>query len=472
MPGLRAIAAALLIAAPLPLASQVAPGAGVEVEPAAIQIGAVRALDEGRTAEARALAEALLVRDPHDLIALTVLSQAAFATGDFATARRAAAQLYRSDIPQQRRYEAARLAALAALNEDRLTLSGWWLRAALTQAPTPEAAAQTREDAAGVRRQNPWSTSVELSFAPSNNVNGGAQTSSFEIDGIDLPGFLTGGAISRAGQALSGWTGFVDLRTAYRLQEDRDSRTQAGLRLRYEASFLSEEARAFLDAGSEADRAFGNDDLTSALVEVRLSHDRLAAQGTVGLEAVLGAAWTQGDYAYTYARLSANRVYNLSQADALRGAVFAETRIDTSDLYDDSDRYSVQGTWFHGFAGGARIASTLGYTVTDSPNTQLAQDATLVQFTFTPAEPIGPAAMSYTIGAERTQVPDYQFFGAGIPGGRADQRYFVAVDAFFADLDYAGFAPVVTFDAATTDSNVSRFDREDFGIGLNFRSTF
>ncbi len=342
----------------------------------------------------------------------------------------------------------------------------------MTVAPTPQEAARTRADAAGVQRSNPWSTSVEISFAPSNNVNGGAQSADFEIDNIALPDFLTQGSISRAGQALSGWTGYADLRTRYRFQQNRESRTSAGVRVRYQASRLSDAARTFLDAGSEADRAFDDSDLTSALVEFSLTHDRAATNGTVGLSAVIGAAWTQGDYGYSYARISANRLYRLDENDAVRGSVFYERRIDTAQFYEDNTRYGLQASWIHGFAGGARVSSTLGYTVTESPNTQLAEESATVVLTYNPAEAIGPALLSLSLGAELTEVPDYQFFGANIPGGREDQRYFVTVDAFFPEFSYAGFAPVVTFDASTADSNVSRFDREDYGIGVNFRSTF
>lgn len=474
--GARIAAALMLALAAGPLLAQdagaVNSGTEISVDAATIQRFSVEALQARRFAEAAGFAEALLLRDPADGLALTVLMQAAFELGDFTRARTAAAALYRSDAPQQRRYDAARIAALAALNEDRLTLSQLWLRRALIVAPTPEAEAQTIEDAAGVRRSNPWSTTVEFSFSPSNNVNGGAQTPTFEIDGIALPPFLTGGTISRAGQALSGWTGYVDLRTQYRFQEARDSRTTAGLRLRFQGAMLSADARAFLDGGTEADQAFGNGDLTSALVEFRLSHDRRAGDGAVGLEAVIGSAWTEGDYGYSFARVTGSRVVAVTQADVLRGALFYEQRIDTAQDFQDSTRYGVQGTWIRAFEGGGQLSSTLSYTITDSPDTQLSNDVTTVQVAYAFAEPVGPADLTLTVGAQQTLVPDFQFFGAGIPGGREDLRVFVGVDAFLGDFSYAGFAPVLTLDAGRTDSNVSRFDRDDFGLGLNFRSTF
>ena len=212
------LATAALVAFLLPASVQAQ--ASLVLDPGGMRALAAESLRASNWSDARRLSGALLQRDPEDLVALTILAQSSFQLGDMDTAYEAAASIYRSDALDSERYQAARLAALASANQDRFTLGEIWLRRALTVAPSAEDAAQTLTDAAGLRRVNPWSTSVSLSFAPSNNVNGGAESNINVIDGFPIVGIL-----SESAQALSGWLGETDIRTTYRFRESNEYRT-------------------------------------------------------------------------------------------------------------------------------------------------------------------------------------------------------------------------------------------------------
>jgi hypothetical protein len=59
-----------------------------------------------------------------------------------------------------------------------------------------------------------------------------------------------------------------------------------------------------------------------------------------------------------------------------------------------------------------------------------------------------------------------------VPGGREDRRLSVTLAAELSDWSLAGFEPVVSLEAARTESNVTRFDSDSLGLGFSIRSSF
>ena len=124
---------------------------------------AAQALVNGDAALALQIAETVVAARPDDRSAHVVIAAAAPRLGDPAKGRRAGARAWALSRGDAQKYEAARLTALAAANEQRFTLSTFWLRRALTVAPDEAARTQTLSDARIVRQRNPWST--QLSFS-------------------------------------------------------------------------------------------------------------------------------------------------------------------------------------------------------------------------------------------------------------------------------------------------------------------
>lgn len=465
---IRTLAGGLLIGLVLGTAGQAQDNVLLSFDRDEIRILTAQSVQARDWTQARALAQALLQRDPNDIVALTALAQATFQLGDFTAAREAAARIYRSDAEPQRRYDAARLAALSASNQDRFTLAELWLRRALTVAPTEADAAQTTRDAAGVSRLNPWSTSVSLSFAPSTNVNGGSEDEINVIDGVPVVGLLSASA-----QALSGLIAQADLSTAYRLRENAQSRTLATARLYGRGVALTDDS---LDAIKEEEAETGNrikvGDFSTARLEFGISHDQVATGGAFGIDVAAGGYWSGAEYDYTYGRVAVDRSVSIGPRDALRGSVFYEQRFDAETNDPEDEVYGVQAQYLTRLGNGADASLSLAWSRRDSPFVNNESETWTLQAGYAPREQIGPARVSGTLGVQLTDF-DYYFVGfIDVPGGRSDERLFASVQATFVDYSYAGFSPLVRLNAGRTESNVSRFNLTELSLDIGIRSTF
>jgi hypothetical protein len=121
--------------------------------------------------------------------------------------------------------------------------------------------------------------------------------------------------------------------------------------------------------------------------------------------------------------------------------------------------------------GEDRLTLAVSRNLVRSDNRNQASEGWGLRASYALGEAVGPARLSFTAGASWTDFPDYSLFGP-IPGGRQDRRVFARAEAVFEDWSFAGFAPVLSLDAARTESNVSRFDTDSVGVGISLRSTF
>jgi len=451
-----------LAALALSLAATPAQSQSLQTDAAGLRELATLSLTEGNWAQARQLAEALLMRDPADPRALAVLAKAAFELRDFAVARSAAARLYRSDASQIQRYEAARLAALAAANEDRFTLSEIWLRRALIVAPSDDDVARTTQDARQIRRVNPWSTSVQLAFSPSTNINGGAESELNVIDGVPLVGVLSASA-----QALTGFVALADIKTTYRLAESRESRQTVSARIYARAPIpVGEDLQAIWDEGVEIE------DLSTARLEFSFNHDQVITDGLYGVDLYAGLYFSGAEFDHSYVRLAADRTFRFSPELSLNAAVVAEQRFAPETFERDDALLTLQGAVTRRIDGVGTASATGSWTRRFSDSINYSYDSYTLQLGFAPAERVGPAIVSGNIGITHTTYDDYAVGFILVPDGRQDTRYFGNLTATFPDYSYAGFQPQVKVNLGTTQSNISRFEIDELGVEFGLRSTF
>lgn len=433
----------------------------------------------GEPETARRIAAALLQADPNDRAALLVLAAVEPQLGRPTQGRLAGARAYAVSVSDAEKYEAARLTALAAANEGRFTLAQWWLRRALTVAPTPADAAQTMTDARGVRNLNPWSSNVALSFAPSDNATGGQSGETIDLFGLPF-------SPQPIDRALSGWSGSFDLKSRYRLFQSETSQTELTARAFGRGVFLSQDALDFLEQTTQPGQvAPSNRDFSTALAEVGLSHRALAEAGSYGLEIVVGRAWNRVDISaagqtvrtpleldYSYFRFSADRVVTFGPDTLLVFAASAEQRLDEENDNKDDDNSILgwQTTVSHDLSNADTIGFTLSYSDTLSAEVNSRSDTWALRGSYAISRPLGPAKLTFTAGVQFQEYPDFRIFD--LIRGRNDRRISVGMDAFFPDYSYAGFAPVITLSASRTDSNVPLFNKEDLSLSFTFRSTF
>ena len=454
----------LVVAALVPASADAQERVGLTL-PEAREV-ATRALLGGDPRLALDIAGAIVQAHPDDRGALLIVAAAAPRVGEAARGQRAGARAWRLSQTAPQRYEAARLTALAASEGGRLTTASFWLRLALVSAPDAAQEDRTLADARAVARRNPLQLRLSLSLAPSSNVNGGAQT-----DLSTAPG-NPAGSLSQDALALAGWRGTVGLGASYRLSETPQSRTTAGIDLQAARVWITEDTMV-------PDGAF---DTTYA--EARLRHERVVAEGLFGLaltrgqfnyrdiagDIALGTAEAVPE-AYRLTRLSADYQRALSDDASLQVSIARERLAYDAPGIGDVDR--LRGGATLGYALQSGDVVTLGFDIVDStgdnPNYTSTERGLRAGYRWD--APLGPVTVAASGGYRWADYPDYSLLFP-VTGGRRDETVFATIDLGFPQAAFAGFIPGLRIEAARTDSNVSRFDRDSLGARLTITSSF
>ena len=423
---------------------------------------AAQALVGGEPALALQIAQAILAQAPDDRAALIVVAAAAPQLGDATAGRRAGARAWAVSQSDAQKYEAARLTALAAANEERFTLATFWLRRALTVAPNAQERARTLTDARGVSRVNPWATQLSFSLVPSSNLNGGA-----EDETSSAPGNPTG-TLSEDALALAGWRASLGIGTQYRLQEAQTSRTTVGLRYQLARVRITDDTNI-------PDEAFATD-----YYNLSLRHDRVLENGTLTLRASRGlfeyrdldlSGGTTSYENYDIWRLGVDRRVALNDRTLLSLSASREWLSYLATTIGDVDRLTISGGATYRLDDGDRISGTVSVVDSDSENVNYTSQSLTLSGVYRWAEPIGPVTLAAGGGLKWSDYPQYRLLSA-VTGGRQDTMVFANADIGFPDISYAGFTPGLRIDVSRTDSNVSRFDRTTVSAGLTISSQF
>lgn len=423
---------------------------------------AAQALIAGETALALQIAEAVLAQRPDDRTALVVVAAAAPRLGDPAKGRRAGVRAWAVSQTDAQKFEAARLTALAAANEERFTLSTFWLRRALTVAPSEAASAQTLRDARAVSRRNPWSTQLSFSLVPSSNLNGGA-----EDETSTAPGNPTG-TLSEDALALAGWRASLSFGTQYRVQEAQRSRTLVG--------FQYQAARVRITEDTD----IPDESLRTDYYELSLRHDRALQNGSLSLRASRGlyeyrdldlSALTTDYESYDIWRLGIDRNVPLNDRTTLSLSAQREWLEYLSPGIGEVDRIILRTGLSYRLDSGDRISGSVSLVNSDGDSVNFTSEEMTLSGAYSWAEPFGPITLTLGGGVKWSDYPDYRLL-IPVTGGRQDTAVFANANFGFPDLSYAGFTPGLRIDATRTDSNVSRFDRTTWSAGLTIRSQF
>ena len=420
------------------------------------------ALEKGQPAVTLQIVSSLLRVNPKDSHALLLASAANRSIGEHTYGRRAAALAYRHSENKAQRLQAAQFAAEAAFAENRPTLTQIWLRRASQQAETEEQQEIIARAYRRMRVVNPWSFYANLSIRPSSNVNNGSESALQIIDGVPVVGQLSGGA-----QALSGLIGTLSLGTSYRLHATETSRTALGFRTQIQRVSLSSEAKELAPDVSSSDFSYTYAELsldhTFAVGERKGDHVRLGATA--------GALWNPDDMDYSLLRIEAERVWQLKSGQRLSfgGSV---SSYDRDGTFRDSTSVSVRGGYSQKLENGDGLGLTLAFEHADSddPNRRSESINARVRYSF--AKPWGPAKASASLTLSHADYADYSVGFIAVPGGRQDTGAYADISLFFADYDYAGFAPKLTVRAGRKSSNVSRFETRELSVRLSVQSKF
>jgi hypothetical protein len=410
---------------------------------------------------ARQIAMGLLEADEKDAYAYSVLAAAHARLNDPRLARAAIRLSYRYSDTSQARFAAARTAASIAYQQERPTVSQAWLRIAAAHSDTPEQKQVLASDYRNVRAANPLSFNIKTSLAPSDNVNNGTDNVLEVINGVPTFGLFNGSS-----RALSGTVAVFDARLRYRLAASKTTGTTATARIYTRRVDLSQSARALAPTVT-------NSDFASTFAEAGLEHRFAAGQqgNSVTVTGALGASWSGGDRSYDFTKLSAQRGIRLSPANRLSFSGTVERRFSTHSALRNVDVLTLGTQFSHKRDNGDRL--NLGLTVQDVRGAFInaAHQTASVRASYAFGEQVGPVRITTGVTFGYTDYATYLLVNP-VAGGRQDRSIYGDVSFFFADYDFAGFAPTLQLRTGTRTSNVNRFEIGETTVSLGIQSKF
>ncbi|MPL82862.1 hypothetical protein SDC9_28811 [bioreactor metagenome] len=429
-------------------------GAGIEVAPEGLYEIARAALVHGRPAVAREAALALLARNPRDLRAELLLSQAERDLGNFAAARAAAKRVWAGAGDGAQRYAAALARAQAEASDGRRTIAQYWLRRAVQEAPNDAARRRAIQDFRYVRARNPLSFRLDFGVAPSSNVNGGSSSDTLWLYGI--PFTLPGSA-----QALSGLEYRLSANLEYTVSESPAQRTVLGVNIGGRSYQLSSSSERKAPGVKGSDFAF-------FATEAYLTQRRRAAGGgewdgrlTAGHNVYSGAPLSD------YLRVEGGRSWAIAPGRQLRLGTSFERQWRRDDDRNSAtlsglDTQLTQRFRFGELMVGAEIEQV------QSPSSQVDHDRAALSLGYQLAKPVAGVSLGLSAGLDWRDYAHSPY----ATDGRRDTELSLGVQGVLSQAGYMGFAPELGLRYVHTNSNVSLYESDEIGVTLRLRSAF
>ncbi|WP_298257024.1 surface lipoprotein assembly modifier [uncultured Litoreibacter sp.] len=414
-------------------------------------------VSQGQPVPARAIALALLKRDPNDIKALLVLSRAERLMGNLKDAKRAGKRAWKTADSSGHKFTAAMLTAQAVSSMDNKLSAQIWLRRAAQVAPNEKLKASAVRDLRFVRGSSPVSLNFDISVAPSSNINNGSKSEFIEIAG--LPFALSGDA-----QALSGIEYAFGSTFSYKLPTQNDWNLTAGLSLSSRFYTLSSSAKALAPDVSGSDYAF--QEVTASLVASKQDRDR---KGATSLHVKAGHNWYGGSSLSQFVELGASRQLRVGKRSSLGFNLGLQRQWRQDSDLRSSDVTNLSVTWAHALNGGGAIWVTGYASDTASESAAIAHGNYGATIRYTPAKPLfADTNLELAMGYSEKEFDRAQFPFSR----REDKTVDASIKVIFNDLNYMGFAPTAELNAKQTSSTLDQFSLEDIGVKLGLRSTF
>jgi hypothetical protein len=413
---------------------------------------------QGEREAAATIAAALLERDPTDASAWVVIARIRRAAGDTEGALEAARRANANADTDDERYAAAVELAAGNFRLDRGMTAQFWLRRAAQVAPTEELREAAIRNFRTVRAQTPWSWSLGFSVVPSSNVNNGSRAETIDIAG--LPFVLSGDA-----RALSGLEATLTGSVTYRFEGFAGQPAQIYGGFAVQRVALSDEAKDLAPEADARDYAFDAVELGYSQVISSWSED-VVLRG----EALIGRNWYGEEPLSNYVRGGVSTRWAIGERSlaTVSASLERQVRFDESDRSAWVTRFDVRRIWqvndrgdIFGIGGGLRRAQ--------SDSIEIDNDAALFSMDYTWDKPVlGPATLGLGLDLEYRDYEESPFSA----NGRQDRRAALRATLGAPGWNFYGFGPTVTFEASRTDSNVSLYDVEDFGVRVGITSVF
>lgn len=411
----------------------------------------IAALEANRPAEALMLAEGVLLGAPDDLLALYIKARALHALGQRDDAVDAARRVWAESDGATERYFAAVLMGQMQSSAGSHTVSQFWLRRAAQLAPEDELKTAAMRDFRQVRRRNPWRMSLDVSAAPSDNLNN-APTKGQEV----LTGIVT------VTPPLSGVRYGGELQVRRSVMLSPRSRLHFGAFGGGSAVKLSSDARSL---GGEAE------DYSRRFVGLALGWETRNGDGDRLLNAQLSAKrhWLAGELLADVTRLDLGVQQALGSYKLGARIGMEDTQRHDSSVGDAQRRELGLSLARPAGPGVMRLRLDLGETF--SAASSIGRQDGVVSLRYGRARPVKGMLPSLTLAYG---VYNYDAPWGGMPSGpaREDRSRLIEVNVLLPELDYYGFAPEIGVSFEDRSSNYNLYESRGTDLRFGLKSVF
>jgi tetratricopeptide (TPR) repeat protein len=436
----------------------------VSLNPDQLRAAAIEELHAGAPNRAIAYADALIARDANDRLAHLIRARGLRDVGRYDEALASGRMAWTLSKTDAHRYSSAMVLAQIQSSAGHHTYSQIWLRRAIHRAPNDELEQRAIRDFKYVRSRNPWSTRISFAITPDSNINNGSSSRSSFLN-YRLTEVLFGEPIEYeligTARALSGIEYSFGLNTRYRFSESATDANDLFFSVDIREYTLSSDAKSIAPDAKSSDFSFA-----SYFVGYGHRGFNFSNRGEYAFRTDIGQSWYGGEEYARFIRANIIQSYALTRRTRLNARLSGERQIGvtTNDL--DTGKIDL---WFaHILPSRSQVRLFATGAIGNSPAktqefTELALRGSLAL-----AKQWAGAYVQLGLGYRQR---DYGTSGHSAKG-RHDQRVGAEMTLIFANVDYYGFNPTMTFYAQYTDSNIELYKSKRMGINIGIQSAF
>lgn len=419
---------------------------------------AEQALSDGNPARTVEVTQNILMQNTNDFTALFLMSLAHSDLGQDEAAAQVATRAYEAAQNDAERMQAARLVGGARFSLGHYTRAQWWLRIAANYANMAEDAAKVAQEFQRIQRTNPFSAQANLSIAPTDNINNGAESDLLSLEGIDIEFRLPPET-----QALSGIEYAGDLRLSYRISQDARQITTVDAHVY---------ARSFVLSAATQDSVPGlkGSDYALALAEVALTQRRFLFDGVgpTTFSGGVGLVQFSGEPLWNYRRLILGQEFALGKDAVLSVQASVQNQIARNDIVSDTKVYNLTTSYAARRPNGDRLQLSLVGILNDAENDEstFSDISGSLNYSFTHQFLNTDWSVAASIGHT-----NYDEFALSLDG-RRDDYITVGGKGALTNLSYFGFSPSITVTASKRQSNVDPYNSTQIQALIDIQSNF
>lgn len=419
---------------------------------------AEQALSAGDPARTVELTQILLMQNADDFAALYLLSLAQSDLGRDEAAAQAAARAYDAALNDAERLQAARLVGGARFRLGHYTRAQWWLRTAANNATTPQDAATVAREFQQIQRTTPLSAQANLSVAPTDNINNGADSDLLSLEGIDITFKLPAEALALSGIEYTG-----DLQLSYRLFQNARQITSID-------AYTYARSYTLSDASRESVPGLKGSDYALLLAEVALTQRRFVfdSLGPTTVSGSVGHVQFSGAPLWTYTKLTLGQEFAIGENAGLNVQASIQNQTPRNDSVPDTKVYNLTTTYVTQRPNGDRVQFSLVGILNDAELDESTFSDISGSLNYNFAQPFFGIDWSMTAGIGHT---NYDEFALSLDG-RRDDYISVGGTGVLTDVSYFGFSPSLTVTATKRQSNVDPYNSTQFQARLGIQSNF